>query len=138
MKQVWFAIGNPWRGDDGVAHRVMQQLLPNVAWVSVQQLTPELAAELAGAGQAVFVDADIQAAEASLERIEPSAPLGGWTHHCAPETIVTLARAYFDFAGEAYLCRIPAYDFTPGDHLSEEAQHQAARAIALLRPLAAG
>jgi Ni,Fe-hydrogenase maturation factor len=54
------AIGNPLRGDDGVAWRLALQagrLRPAIAMRRVQQLTPELCEELGPASRILFLDA---------------------------------------------------------------------------------
>jgi hypothetical protein len=60
MAPLLIAIGNPLRGDDGVAWRLAEQagrLRPAMAVRSVQQLTPELSAELLLASRLLFIDA---------------------------------------------------------------------------------
>ncbi len=66
--------GNPLRGDDGVGPAVSGAIavlgLPGVRALSVHQLTPELAAEAAGARVAVFVDAAVDSTEVEMRRLE--------------------------------------------------------------------
>ena len=113
MRRLAIAIGNPLRGDDGVAHQVH---IPGFERQDVLQLTPELAEEIASFELVVFLDASMTATKLHLEPVGPSAgsPL---THFCSPGEIVALARGLFGFAGRAYLCHIPASDFSSDEHI---------------------
>ena len=119
------AIGNELRGDDGAAHRLLLLIgsRKGLAWRSVHQLTPELAAELASADRVLFLDADPLCAQPCIEPVVPDAtrraPLA---HGMTPEEIVALARRLYGFAGAAFLCRVPAVDFEPGQVLSVMAE----------------
>jgi hydrogenase maturation protease len=118
------AIGNTLRADDGVADHVAD-LLDTRARVEVQrvhQLTPELAEKMTGAQIVVFVDADADAAEARLQRLTPVARHSPVSHAMTPGELILLAGRLFGFRGPAYLCRVPARDFTPGGALSEAAE----------------
>jgi Ni,Fe-hydrogenase maturation factor len=123
MRALVIAIGNPLRRDDGVAHRILKLLGdgPGAERRAVLQLTPEMAEEIASFDLVVFLDASVTATEPLLEPVRPSAgsPL---THVCSPGEIVALARSLFGFAGRAYLCHIPARDFSNSEKLSARAQ----------------
>jgi len=91
MKALCLAIGNSLRGDDGVAHRVAGQLgqLEDVVVSSVFQLTPELAPEVARAEIVVFVDADVNVVETTLE--EAAAMWARIMQHCVSPKGAALA-----------------------------------------------
>ena len=116
MRTLILACGNPLRGDDGVAHAVLRLIepSPHCALRSVHQLTPELAEEIARFSRVVFLDADAGSKALAIEPLHAFRPRSPLTHAASPEEVVALARALFGFAGEAFLCRIPAHDFTPG------------------------
>ena len=59
MTTLIYAIGNPFRRDDGVARRVAG-LLGAGDWTlrTPRALLPEMAEEVAAAARAVFIDAD--------------------------------------------------------------------------------
>lgn len=97
----------------------------------VLQLTPELAEEMAGADTVVFIDADLGADAVSIQRLVGQGPLdqsGAFTHVLAPETVVALSRALYSFQGEAFICRIPVCDVSPGEGLTPSATACAAEA----------
>ncbi len=129
------AVGNPLRGDDGVAHRVLE-LLPEaqqVLQMSRHQLTPEMAEDVAAASEVYFIDADAAATEAAIEPLAPAAGTAyAPAHIFAPSRLVALAIDLYGWKGRAFLCRTPAVDFSPGMRLSALAEAGARAAAALL------
>jgi hydrogenase maturation protease len=121
MKTLLIACGNPLRGDDGAALAVVTMLRGGAgASACLIQLTPELAPDIAPYDRVLFLDADASATIPQIEPIAaaPSAPT--LSHASSPVEIVHLARALFKFRGKAYICRIPARDFSPREGLSPE------------------
>jgi Ni,Fe-hydrogenase maturation factor len=130
MRTLLIACGNTLRGDDAAAHAALDSIQPGVNHTirAVQQLTPELAPEIARFSRVVFVDAD---AEANALRIEPlcaTRPRSPLTHAATPHELVALAAALFGFAGEAFLCRIPARHFGAGEDPAPEVLQSAQEA----------
>jgi hydrogenase maturation protease len=131
LHTVVLAIGNTLRGDDGAASHVAD-LLGARSGMDVQrvhQLTPELAEEIAHASAVVFVDADPGAAEARLERLVPAPQRSPLTHSVTPGELVILAERLYGFQGVAYVCHVPAENFTEGGSLSEVAEAGARAAV---------
>jgi hydrogenase maturation protease len=136
-KRIWFAIGNPLRGDDGVAQRTLRLArIDSREIVEVQQLTPEVACELEDMDRAVFVDADATADEVRIEPVRDDTTSAPWGHRFTPEAVVALAREHYGFRGSAFVCRVPAREFPHGETLSPEALAAAEKAAQLLRNLA--
>ena len=134
MAALVIALGNTLRGDDGVAHRVadLLGLRPGVEVRRVQQLTPELAEEIARAATVVFVDADAEARAACLEPLSAKAQPAPITHTMTPNELIMLAGRLYGFRGEAYVCRVPAKDFAAGSaltHVAEASARTAAQKI---------
>jgi hydrogenase maturation protease len=127
MRTLLLACGNPLRGDDGAAHEALRLIppTPHHAAKAVQQLTPELAAEIARFSRVVFLDADAAAEELIIEPLRATMPRSPFTHAATPEEIVALAGALFGFTGTAFVCRIPAGDFTAGESLGPGVLHLA-------------
>ncbi|HEX7018597.1 MAG TPA: hydrogenase maturation protease [Gemmatimonadaceae bacterium] len=131
------AFGNPLRHDDGAAARVLELLrgTEGVETRDVQQLTPELASDIASARVVVFVDADVLAKTVRIERVQsadryitPSA----LTHAPSPEEVVALARGLFGWSGVAIICALPVRDLSAGEGLSRRGEISArlgARAV---------
>jgi hydrogenase maturation protease len=128
------AIGNTLRGDDAVAHRTLSLLTPNdqVRSLDVLQLTPELASEIAAADVVVFLDADPSAVKATLIPIEPHRGSTPIAHSMGPAEVVAIARRLYAFAGEAFLCRIPAMHLAHGEGLTPQAETAAQSAAKLI------
>jgi len=129
------AVGNLLRGDDGVAHRVLELVpeSPAVRRMSCHQLTPEMADDVAAAREVYVIDADAAATEAAIEPLSPAseAPYGP-AHFFAPSHLVALAINLYAWQGRAFLCRTPGVDFSPGLRLSALAEAGAHAAAALL------
>jgi hydrogenase maturation protease len=154
-RDLLIGIGNPLRGDDGVAALLLEELAEEwpakrlaVAELQVvHQLTPELAAVVAGARRVLFVDACVapQTVEPWIERLDPleaqpaseggagrgSGSLG--SHQLAPATLLALANLLFGWRGEGALLRVPAFAFPHGPRLSPPLERALPRARHLLR-----
>ncbi|HTW65677.1 MAG TPA: hydrogenase maturation protease [Bryobacteraceae bacterium] len=133
MPALVIAIGNPLRGDDGVARRVAELVAhEHIETRRVMQLTPELAAEIARYDSVIFVDASLSSTEVRMESIANRPSVPQLTHVSTPGEIVALSRALFGFSGRAHACHIPVRDLSAGEGLSPRATafaEQAASAI---------
>lgn len=137
------ASGNPLREDDGagllMAHALQQHWQRQgieVACIAVQQLVPELAAEIAGAevDALYFVDARAAAGEGchpmvTVERISArvaavaTASQAGSGHHLGPAVLLRYAELLSDRpAPPAWLVTVPGINFGHGQSLSHVAQ----------------
>jgi hydrogenase maturation protease len=125
--------GNRLRGDDGMGPRVAEAIAargrPGVRVLTPRQLVPELAADLAGARLAVFVDARAGAADAGVAAVAvgPGASHDWTTHAAAPPALLALTFSVFGRAPAAWWVTVPGWDFGLREGLSPLAQ-QAARA----------
>jgi hydrogenase maturation protease len=131
--------GNELRRDDGVGPWVARELaalgLPKVRVRTLPQLVPELAAELAGARLAVFIDARLgssQEKEVTMERLTPSGNPEIPGHWADPGALLTLASIY-GRAPAAVLVSVTGQDFSLGEGLSDFAAVNARRALRLVQ-----
>lgn len=151
-------IGNPLRGDDGVGALLAEQAAmltaaePGgpVAVRSVQQLTPELAAELAHLDAVLFIDAwpAPVGADPQLIAVPPAVVAGGPTgsssgshsdsHRLEPAALLTVSQALYGRAPAAQLLLVPAQAFEHGTALSPALKAALPQARALLRQWLAG
>ncbi len=131
MAALVIAIGNALRGDDGVAHAVADRL--RVAARRVIQLTPEIAAEIAGHDPVIFIDADAGAERIRIQPVSSTRAHAALTHVSTPAEVVALARALYGFSGRAFVCGIPARDFSPVKNLGSRASELAESAAWMLR-----
>jgi hydrogenase maturation protease len=127
--------GNTLRGDDGAGYRLAETIaqwnFPDVRSLSVHQLTPELAAEIADAQTILFIDAATSPQE-TPPTVQPLAPHdreGTLQHHADPRSLLALTRALYGGSPNAYQILIPVETFDFGESLS--ATTAAAIAIAL-------
>lgn len=134
-------IGNPLRGDDGVGALLAAQAAVlaadepdgSVTVRSVQQLTPELAEELAEVEGVLFIDAWLgtASAEPMLSAIVPTdGP--GLCHQLAPGELLAICQALFQRAPEAQILLVPAYGIEHGTTLSAGLQAALPKARSLL------
>lgn len=124
MRTLLIACGNPLRCDDGVGPEALRLIAPapDREFRAVQQLTPECAEEISCFDRVIFLDADADAAHthAVIEPLSAAPSRSPLTHASTPAEIVALSKALFGFTGEALVCRIPARDFSPADHLTQD------------------
>jgi hydrogenase maturation protease len=126
-KPLVIGYGNTLRSDDGAGVRVAEAVatwdLPHVTARSVQQLTPEIAATLAGADLVVFVDARLAevGGEVAISRIRPASSVGRTGHISDPRSILALAEWLYGRSPEAWLIGVPAVHLSLGEALSETA-----------------
>jgi hydrogenase maturation protease len=121
-------IGNSLRGDDGVGALLAEQ----VGGRSVQQLTPELAAELAELEEVLFIDAWLAPAGAA-PRITAISPAAGAaeSHRLEPAQLLAISQVLYGWAPAAHLLQVPATLFEHGNALSAELQAALPQAQAL-------
>ena len=132
-------IGNTLRRDDGAGCFLAEALAASlkgrgldVATLLVQQLTPELAEEIADSSASTIFFADV-AADATTAQVTPLlAPddfdAAGDSHHLAPDLLMAIAQRLYGVSTPAWLVTVPGVDFGHGEGLSQAAQrgiHQA-------------
>jgi hydrogenase maturation protease len=133
--------GNELRGDDAlgpcIARHLEARSLPGVRTLSLPQLSPELADELAQARGAVFVDARIDDGCDEV-RVAPLAPVEkrAWGAHCSdPATLLAIAQMLYGRAPAAWLVTVRGTTFEPGSDLSSAAACRIDRAVSRVEEL---
>ncbi len=126
MKHLVIGYGNTLRGDDGVGPRVAAQVatlaMVGVRSLSVQQLTPELAAELAAVDRVWFVDAWVGGSEARLTVLTANSAPPITDHGWTPAILLHLSQTLYGAQPLAAQLLIPAVQFDYGETLSAIAQ----------------
>ncbi|MDJ0922972.1 MAG: hydrogenase maturation protease [Acidimicrobiia bacterium] len=140
MKTLVVGYGNDLRGDDGagriVADRIAALEIPGVEVRSQSQLTPELTLEMVAADRVIFVDASLDVAATTSERISAGAEEdSGWTHHVTPQGLLTMTGAVGPVPAHAYVVSIPVADLEVGMELSPIAADGVEQAVALISDL---
>jgi len=129
--------GNPLFGDDAVGPMIAETIedlaRPGVVSRAVQELTPELAADLAATDVAIFVDASLQGEAVTCTPVAPcSAGRTGLDHALTPAGLLALANLAFGHAPPAWLVLVPGRDFELGHALSAPARRGMAQALAMI------
>ena len=142
---VVIGYGNTLRRDDAVGYHIARQAerlwSPRLCAIAIQQLTPEVAADLAGADQAIFVDARPATSPLPIcaEAIEPmeqgSASL---VHAMTPRFLLGLCQALYGRCPRSWMIAVPALNFGLGEELSAIASESIPKALALIETLLAG
>ena len=138
-------IGNPIRGDDGVAWRVVEALQRDARWrngvefLQAHQLLIEFAESIAAYRRVLFIDAHTATLDVPVrvERLGAGADASPSTHHFSPAALLRLAYQLYGAEPEAWLVSVRAVDFSVGEHLSPEAEAAAEAAIEQVRALLA-
>ena len=125
------AYGNPLRSDDGLAWhaadllqaKLLQEELPSLDILRLQQLGPELAETLRHHDAVIFLDAAAPAADllpghTSIQELGSDTSSSRASHACAPTEIIKLARELYDVQLRAYLATMVGENFDPGETLS--------------------
>ncbi|HSK92123.1 MAG TPA: hydrogenase maturation protease [Euzebyales bacterium] len=114
--------GSDLRGDDAAgrhaAEAVGDRALPGVRVLSLPQLLPEVAVDLAGCHAVVFVDASVVDDAVRVQRLAPAAPDWRLTHHLTPPRLLALAAAVGRAPAHAFMVTVPAADVALGTALS--------------------
>ena len=154
VKTIVLGFGNPDRGDDGVAWHVLagianrfEQPLSNEnietgsiklsehthLWFNLQ-LIPEVAEELAGYQQAIFIDAHTAEIkeEIKISPIEPEFQNSPFTHHLTAATCLSMSKTLYGKYPESILVSIRGYDFSFSHDLSRKTKELAEKAIEMI------
>lgn len=126
--------GNSLLGDDEVGPQVATAVsdwqLPSVKALSVQQLLPELAVEMAAANYVIFVDAGGKIGASTL-CLEPIVTTPATLAHCTtpalnhvydPAALVALTQRLYGNHPQSWLLQIPTEHYDLGGALSETAK----------------
>jgi hydrogenase maturation protease len=131
--------GNPLRGDDAVGQVVARALvswhLPNVKVLSLHQLAPELAEDLAKVDIVYFVDAcmDITLEHPRVTEIQMSHSTVNVSHFSSPRDLLALTKQLYDCEPRAYIIEMPAESFELSEGLSAKARKGVKEVLEYLR-----
>ncbi len=126
-RTVVIGYGNPLRGDDGVAWKVIEHLTPLVEELPVElikehQLTPEMAESIHNADLVVFVDASVEGRPGTwrsealrLTKSHQAPPLG---HHFDIEGLLSYCKAVYNHCPNTVVVSIVAESFDFKEQLS--------------------
>ncbi len=140
---VVVGIGNELRRDDGIGVCVARALAGSLGAlgarvVSLHQLVPELAVDLADARAVIFVDAAVDLGPGAVRVVAPGKGVGFGqpTHRAEPEALLELCAALYRKRPAAMVVSIGAADLGAGCGLSAAARRGCDRAGEVIRALA--
>jgi len=137
--------GNRLCGDDGVgvqaAHELERHFAgdPGVRVVTSQQLTPEMADDMAACGLVLFLDASgaEEAGEIRSFRVEPCTHDGCFVHHLSPGALLASVAKLYEKAPQAMCITVSGCGFAVGDGLSPRVQLSLAEVVREARAIIA-
>ena len=130
MKNVLVVgYGNSLRSDDGLglyAVREIQKKIerPEIEFIEVAQLQPELAETIAKKDFVIFIDAVMHgiSGETHYELVFPASKAPGMSHATDPETLLFAAKELYGNAPKALLATVAGECFGFGTKLSPEVE----------------
>ena len=133
--------GNLLRGDDAVGCRVaykLDQLFqddPDVEVIASQQLTPEMAEDVARSNFVLFLDAATGEKPGTLRRTRLAPQLGpsGFTHQLSPSSLLAAAEQLYGDAPEAMSITLAGWSFDLSNQLSPVAVRRLPEMIRLVQ-----
>jgi hydrogenase maturation protease len=122
--------GNTLRGDDAIgvyAARELEKLYhgePQLRVISVQQLTPEMAEDIARIGFVLFLDASSSDAPGMIRctPVEPANAVGSLVHHLTPDSLLAIAEKLYGQTPKAMCLTLAGWTFEVANGLSAGAQ----------------
>lgn len=139
--------GNQLLCDDAIGPRIADEVaiwrLPQVKSLTVQQLTPELAGELANTETVIFIDACRLDSDQAV-RVTQIAPRGMETtgstvpsmgHTCDPRSLLALTHSVYGYHPQAWWVEVRAIEFAVGEHLSTTAEKGIVKALDAIQEL---
>lgn len=134
--------GNLLRSDDGVGPAIVSRLAAAIGddlfcrCRTPQQLTADLADDLAEAQRAIFIDActDLKPGRIQVRRIQPAPVVAhSLSHHLTPQALLALCRSLHGAVPHAWTVAIGPANLRVGDRLSPPVCVAAARVAAIIR-----
>jgi hydrogenase maturation protease len=136
---VVIGYGNRLCGDDGVGPRVASAVgcrRPDVHALDLDQLTPELAAVVADAAVAVFVDARVDGgAGIEVRRLLGRAPAWTLDRVVVPDAVLSLAAGRYGRCPPAWTVSVPVTSVAFSEWLSPAARAAATEAVEVVSRL---
>jgi hydrogenase maturation protease len=136
-KILVIGYGNTIRGDDSAGIRVADAIakhLPGIECITVHQLMPEQAEQIAECDVVFFLDAHVGIHHLHVRLIEPGIQTSRpRTHFISPEALLSLSRElYGREPAKAYVIGIPAATFEFSESLSDLTKRGADECVQLV------
>jgi hydrogenase maturation protease len=134
-------VGSELRSDDAAGRRVADAIMaldpPDVAVLSVHQLTPELAAELADRRLVIVIDASVDVTAVQVRPVGALATTGATSHHLGVPALVAMSELLGAAPTAVQLIALPVSDLGIGGQLSATTSDAVDRAVDLVTEMIA-
>ncbi|ELS00783.1 hydrogenase maturation protease [Xenococcus sp. PCC 7305] len=140
-KCLIIGYGNNLRSDDGIGRRVAEVVSswhwPEMKSLSLPQLTPEIATNLAEADVVIFVDACQAVAPGAVESYALQAVDDAHirSHFSSPQVMLSLTKMLYGKSPQAWWLVVPGVNFRVGDRLSSVGEQGVAQALIQIKNL---
>jgi len=135
-KTLIIGYGNTLRSDDGVGVRVAETIAqenhPNIRVLTVQQLTPELAEDIANSQGVIFIDATLAQSTVTVKPLSPNLETNWSRHQTNPEALLFLAQTIYGKTPPAWWVLIPGINFEFGENLAPITEEHQKTALGLI------
>jgi hydrogenase maturation protease len=139
-KVLVIGYGNTLRGDDAAGIRAAELIAkrhPEIEYVCMHQLMPELAEQIAVSDIVIFFDADVNVTQPNVRlavpRVEDDQPR---THFISPESLLRLSQLLYQrMPLKAYVIGIPASQFEFSEELSATTKKAVEESVILAESL---
>ena len=138
---IIIGYGNSLRGDDAIGCRAAHELEkvfrgdPDVEVIASQQLTPEMAEDVARSEFVIFLDAALADNPGTIHRMDilPEPGPGGFTHHLTPSSLLSAAEQLYGDAPAAIGLTLTGWSFELGERLTPGAKRRLPDLVHLAR-----
>ncbi len=122
-----------------MAEAVQGFALPGVFTDADYQLNIEDAAQMAGFGRVLFVDASVDAdAPFTFSEVRAGADIAFTSHSVSPESVLAICEDHFGRAPRAFVLAIRGYAFDFAEGITPRAQKNFEQALAFVQSLIRG
>lgn len=132
-------VGNPLRRDDGVGPWLAETLQRDhpalIQALLCQQLTPELAEDIASYERVLFIDAGTENQPLQIFHLEPLPTSSALGHAQSAEQILYWTQKLFGKKVDAWIMVVPGSDFGYGLGFSAPCTQKAQEALKLFRTI---
>ncbi len=142
-KILVIGYGNTIRGDDSAGIRATELIanrVPDIECITLHQLLPEQAEQIAESDVVFFLDAQRDIRKLHVRSIEPGAQsTQPRTHFISPDSLISLSRELYGRGPlKAFVIGIPAEQFELSESLSELTAHAVEECVRLVESMITG
>jgi hydrogenase maturation protease len=132
--------GNTLRGDDAAGIHAAESIAkvhPEIKYLYLHQLVPDLAEQIAEYETVFFLDADVNARKPNVRLVEPGIKASQpHTHFVSPESLLQLSQTLYQrVPSKTFIIGIPATQFEFSEELSDSTKKAVEESVKLVESL---